>query len=441
MIYKISGRKVMLDFELAKIYGYETKNFNRQLKNNIEKFDAESRFQLTKNELNEVLRCKNFTSSWGGSRMLPYAFTIDGIKTLVTILKPKDDISKQNVLFLNEYINNIDNQIIQKQPSEAKNYDIVKFESGNVLLDVRVSPDEETIWLTQQEIAELFETSKQNISSHINKIYEEKELDFSSTVKEYLTVQIEGDRKINRTIRYYNLDVILSVGYRVNSKRGIEFRRWANNVLKNYLIKGYSINTKRCLEHSDIILKLNNDVNSLINQVSSNTNEIKEIKQKLDIVMDNFIDPNTYKHYLIKEGEKLEADIAYQSIYKLAKSSIYIIDDYIDVKTLQLLKCCNPNINIVIFSDNKAKNNLNSNYINDFINDTKFNISFKRNNKIFHSRYIIIDYKTDNEIIYLSGGSIKDGGNKINTIIKVEDKELYHPSIDKALNNNALRIN
>jgi hypothetical protein len=114
MIYEIRGRKVMLDFELAKIYGYETKNFNRQLKNNIEKFDAESRFQLTKNELNEVLRCKNFTSSWGGSRKLPYAFTIDGIKTLVTILKPKDDISKQNVLFLNEYINNIDNQIIQK---------------------------------------------------------------------------------------------------------------------------------------------------------------------------------------------------------------------------------------------------------------------------------------------------------------------------------------
>ena len=130
MIYEIRGRKVMLDFELAKIYGYETKNFNRQVKNNIEKFDAESRFQLTKNELNEVLRCKNFTSSWGGSRMLPYAFTIEGIKTLVTILKPKDDISKQNVLFLNEYINNIDNQIVQKWPSEAQNYDIVKFESG-----------------------------------------------------------------------------------------------------------------------------------------------------------------------------------------------------------------------------------------------------------------------------------------------------------------------
>jgi hypothetical protein len=114
MIYEIRGRKVMLDFELAKIYGYETRRLTEQVNNNIKKVENNFRFQLTKNELNEILMSKNSTSSWGGSRKLPYAFTIDGIKTLVTILKPKDDISKQNVLFLNEYINNIDNQIIQK---------------------------------------------------------------------------------------------------------------------------------------------------------------------------------------------------------------------------------------------------------------------------------------------------------------------------------------
>ncbi len=266
MIYKIRGRKVMLDFELAKIYGYSTKTFNQQVKRNLEKFPEDLMFIINKDELEIVARSQNVTALMqmkgikGGRTSLPYAFTIDGIKTLVTILKPKDDISKQNVLFLNEYINNIDNQIAQKWPSEAKNYDIVKFESGNVLLDVRVSPDEQTIWLTQQEIAELFEVTKQNISLHIINIFNEKELKSDSVVKENLTTAQDGKRY---KTTYYNLDVILSVGYRVNSKRGIEFRRWANNVLKNYLIKGYSINTKRCLEHSDIILKLTNDVNEL----------------------------------------------------------------------------------------------------------------------------------------------------------------------------------
>ena len=87
MIYEIRGQKVMLDFELAKIYGYETKNFNRQIRNNIERFDNEFRFQISKEEFNIIMRCKNFTSSWGGIRYLPYAFTEQGIYMLMTVLK------------------------------------------------------------------------------------------------------------------------------------------------------------------------------------------------------------------------------------------------------------------------------------------------------------------------------------------------------------------
>ena len=156
--------------------------------------------------------------------------------------------------------------------------------------------------------------------------------------------------------------------------------------------------------------------------------------------MDNFIDPNTYKHYLIKDGYKIEADIAYQSIYKLAKSSIYIIDDYIDIKTLQLLKSANKNINIVIISDNRGDNNLNKIFINEFINETKFNIKFLINNKMFHSRFIIIDYNTNNEIIYLCGGSSKDSGKRINAIQEITEKELYKDLILKVLNNKELII-
>lgn len=115
-------------------------------------------------------------------------------------------------------------------------------EDGRLLLDVKL--ENETVWLTQAQMAELFETTKQNVSLHINNIYKEKELEQTPTVKDFLTVQQEGNRSISRRIKYYNLDVIISVGYRVHSVRGTRFRQWANSVLKDYLIKGYAINQR-----------------------------------------------------------------------------------------------------------------------------------------------------------------------------------------------------
>lgn len=131
-------------------------------------------------------------------------------------------------------------------------------------LDVRI--DEETVWLTQIQMVELFSSTKQNISLHINNVFKEGELSPESTVKEYLTVQIEGRRRVQRKITYYNLDVIISVGYRVKSKRGTQFRIWANRVLKNFLLKGYVINQRvdrieeKLLEHDqkfDLLIKSN----------------------------------------------------------------------------------------------------------------------------------------------------------------------------------------
>ena len=104
MIYVVRGEKVMLDFELARIYGYETRYFNRQIKNNIERFDDEFRFQLTKEELEEILKCKKFTSSWGGTRKLPYAFTEQGIYMLMTVLKG-DLATKQSIALIDAYKN------------------------------------------------------------------------------------------------------------------------------------------------------------------------------------------------------------------------------------------------------------------------------------------------------------------------------------------------
>jgi len=114
---------------------------------------------------------------------------------------------------------------------------------GNTKIDVRV--ENETVWLTQAQMVELFQSTKQNVSLHINNIYEEGELEEDSTVKDYLTVQKEGKRTINRKIKYYNLDVIISVGYRVKSHVGTKFRQWALSVLKEYMIKGFAMDDER----------------------------------------------------------------------------------------------------------------------------------------------------------------------------------------------------
>ena len=117
---------------------------------------------------------------------------------------------------------------------------IYQSEDGKTQLDVKL--EGETVWLTQAQMVELFQTSKQNVSLHINNIYKEGELEKEATVKDYLTVQSEGARTIHRRVKYYNLDMIISVGYRVNTRRGIRFRQWANSILKQYLVKGYAIN-------------------------------------------------------------------------------------------------------------------------------------------------------------------------------------------------------
>lgn len=306
MIYAIRGQKVMLDFELAKIYGYETNAFNQQVTRNIKKFPERYRFQLNKNELDLVksqfvTSRKNFYSGqYGGTRKLPYAFTEQGVYMLMTVLK------------------------------------------GELA--------------TKQSIA-LIDAFKQ--------------------MKDYI-IESKG--------------LILNTNSYIESKFSLYDRRFEN------------------------------------------------IENKLEIVMDNFVDPSTYKHYLILNGEKVEADIAYQSIYKLAKESVYVIDNYADIKTLQLLKCLNSNIEIILFTDNKGKNNLNSNFINDFKTDSCLNISLKKNNNIFHDRYIVLDYCARSEVIYHCGASSKDAGNKITTITKIEEKELYKSLIAKILNNEELKL-
>ncbi|HOC87113.1 MAG TPA: virulence protein RhuM/Fic/DOC family protein [Prolixibacteraceae bacterium] len=119
------------------------------------------------------------------------------------------------------------------------------FKSSDNQIELQVQIDTDTVWLTQEQMEYLFQTTKQNISLHINNVFAEKELDKNSTVKESLTVRTEGKRQVKRKIQFYNLDVIISVGYRVKSQRGTQFRQWATQRLKDYLVQGYAINEKR----------------------------------------------------------------------------------------------------------------------------------------------------------------------------------------------------
>ena len=187
--------------------------------------------------------------------------------------------------------------------------EIILFEEQNIRLEVNMH--EETVWLTSKQMSELFETTKRNIEMHIVNIYEEKELEEDSTRKDFFQVQIEGNREVKRTQKIYNLDVIISVGYRVKSKNGIAFRKWANKVLKDYLIKGYSINNKR-LEYLEKTVKLI-DIASRIDS-DLTTDSAKEIFKIINSYSNalNLLDSYDYKTITKPKGRVDSNKITYE---------------------------------------------------------------------------------------------------------------------------------
>ena len=321
MIHTIRGVKVMLDSDLAQLYGYTTKAFNQQVKNNIEKFDSDFRFQLTRDEYHEILRSKNLTlelendflrsifltskDKRGGRQYLPFVFTEQGIYMLMTVLK---------------------GELATKQ-----------------------------------------------------------------------------SKALIRTFKEMK-DFILT-----------------NNIIKSKEILQISL------------------------QTTQNTNDIAKIKSEMFTKSDfaKFIDnftENKTNEILILNGEYFNADIAYNNIYDLANKSIYIVDNYIGIKTLLLIKNIRENIKVCIFSDNINKG-LHQFEYDDFKKQyPNIDISFYRTNSAYHDRYIIIDYDTPNENIFHCGASSKDAGNKITSITKINDKEIYHHIVDILLGNPILTL-
>lgn len=321
-IHTIRGFKVMLDADLAEIYGYSTKVFNQQVKNNIEKFDEDFRFQLNSEEIEELSRCKictlnmeseNIESSRSkfltlnkGSRgsnikYAPYAFTEQGVYMLMTVLKGERATAQSKTL----------------------------------------------IRLFKQ-------------------------------MKDYIIAE-------NRNLLGYDGIAQIAV------------------------------------------------------QTERNTKDIAVIQSDLQKVMENFVDPSTFKHFLILNGQKLDADVAYTQIYGMAKKSITIIDDYVGVKTLDLLRGIARGVSVTIYSDENGYESLTEQIKKDFLKarpDVKFDN--KKTKEKFHDRYIFLDYGLKGEKLFHCGASSKDAGNKITTIMQIENTEIYHVLMEKLLVNSRL---
>jgi len=194
------------------------------------------------------------------------------------------------------------NEIILYQPDEH-----------SLKLEVRV--DEETVWLSLNQIAQLFDRDKSVISRHLRNVYKEGELTIEATVAKNATVQIEAGREVKREIEYYNLDAILSVGYRVNSKQGTRFRIWANKVLKDFLLKGYALNSR--------MNRIEDHVDSLAKKVEGMD---LQIKSSLPASQGLFFD-----------GQIFDAYAFVSKLIKSAKARIVLIDNYVDDSVLTLL--------------------------------------------------------------------------------------------------------
>ena len=186
------------------------------------------------------------------------------VYNLIFILKVGEKVKSLRNIKFKEWVDSLFNTQVDLLPvNNGQNYELIEFKDGDFSLTVNVSPNENTVWLTQEQIALLFDTTIPNINMHINNIYYENELELNRTFKKNLIVRIEGNREVKREIYMYNLEMIISIGFRVTSKRGNLFRIWANKVLKEYVLSGYAINEKRCLECHEAVLSLENNFNEL----------------------------------------------------------------------------------------------------------------------------------------------------------------------------------
>ena len=275
------------------------------------------------------------------------------------------------------------NEIIIYQPDET------------LALDVRV--EDESVWLTQAQIVNLFNSSKANISEHLKHIFTSGELTKEATVRKFRTVRQEGNSRVNREIEFFNLDVIISVGYRVNTVRGIQFRQWANKVLKEYLLRGYALN-QRLIQLEDRIDR----------RFSEYDRHLLQLDEKVDFFVRSSIQP---KEGIFFNGQIFDAYAFVADLIRKAKSRIVVIDSYIDDSVLVQLSKRKPGVTVDIY-DGQISNQLRQDV--EKHNAQYPGVTLHAYNRA-HDRFLIID-----EDVYHIGHSLKDLGKKLFAFSKME---------------------
>ena len=331
-IHIIRGVKVMLDFDLAEIYGYSTGAFNQQVKNNITKFDDDFRFQLTREELEELVKSRNlisrdgrvtmFKGQSGGNRHLPWCFTEPGVYMLMTVLKGDLAVKQSKALI------------------------------------------------------RAFQTMK-------------------------------------------------------------------NYIIENQGMVGQTEFLKLCLQVSDNIresMKMRKDLDNLSEEMKEVLEKLSDVVQKSEIspILLEMGKPEEKREYLFLNGQPMKADLAYMEIFSKAKHSIYLIDDYINIKTLHLLQGVDKTVEVTIISDN-IHGLLRQSDLEDFRREVPgLGVSFIRSGRISHDRFIVLDYNTEWERLYHCGPSAKDAGNKTGSIIEYIDeriKKIFYEDLENMMAN------
>ena len=258
---------------------------------------------------------------------------------------------------------------------------------ATIQLEVRLQ--DETVWLNQQQMAELFGTDRTSVLRHIHNIYKTHELEEAATCAKIAQVRIEGNRQVRREVPFYNLDMIISVGYRVNSIRGTQFRQWANKVLKDYMLKGYAVN-QRLL--------------NIENQLALQQKQLADHEDKIDFFVRTSLPPIEQVFF---EGEFFAARALLESLIKTAQKRVIIIDAYIDAATFEMLDVRAEGVTADIYSDSEYKS------LRDMHNTTKGvqPVNTHKWSTPSHDRWLIID-----ECLYHCGHSLKDMGKKLSAI-------------------------
>lgn len=261
--------------------------------------------------------------------------------------------------------------------------EIILYQSGELAEHIEVKIGEDTVWLSLNQIAQLFDRDKSVISRHLSKIYKEGELSQEATVAKYATVQIEAGRQVQREIDYYNLDAIISVGYRVNSKQGTQFRIWATQVLRDYLLKGYALNQR-------------------MDRIENNYDDLRQEVKQIALQLKTQELPN---QGIFFNGQVFDAYVFAADLIKKAKSSIILLDNYVDESVLTLLSKRKPGVAATIYTKSISK---------------QLQLDLDKHKSQYpaiqiipfadaHDRFLILDEKK----LYHLGASLKDLGRKL----------------------------